>query len=436
MADIEIEWLTPDEFENLSENEREIYERRYFELLQNSDVEDENCGYLTDDEEQPSAFCSENIEHSDAESIEMPEFNPIDTDSDYDGDECNEFNEATNGYIAKDHTIWSNEPPMHRKMLAHNILRSSASGPKRKTEGLSMFHTFKLIMSPEMCDVVIRETNRKAKQHFDQLQLKNPSAACRSMNPLTRSEFDAYLGILLLAGATHSKNVPSQDLWKTNSHPLFRAAMSLRRFWEINRYIRFDNGRTRDERKKSDKAAAISDIFGMLNSNLQSSYVAGPSVTVDEQLFPYRGGTGFTQYMPSKPAKYGIKVWWVCDAVSSYPINGQIYTGMAPSGQRERNQGERVVKELCNRFRGSGRTVICDNFFTSYNLAISLMLDYKLALLGTVNKRRTFVPTCFANPNGREIQSTLFAFSSNVTMCSYIPKKKQVCSSLIYTTFR
>lgn len=104
----------------------------------------------------------------------------------------------------------------------------------------------------------------------------------------------------------------------------------------------------------------------MLNSNLQSCYVAGPAVTVDEQLYPYRGGIRFTQYIPSKPAKYGIKVWWVCDAKSSYPIKGIIYTGRSTTGEREKNLGEKVVKDRgCALFKGSGRNITCDNLFTS-----------------------------------------------------------------------
>ena len=58
--------------------------------------------------------------------------------------------------------------------------------------------------------------------------------------------------------------------------------------------IRFDNGNTRQHRKQSDKAAAISAIFLMLNSNLQKHYIAGANITVDEQLYGFRGGTGFT----------------------------------------------------------------------------------------------------------------------------------------------
>ena len=88
-----------------------------------------------------------------------------------------------------------------------------------------------------------------------------------------------------------------KGLWKTTSHPLYRAAISLRRFWEISRFIRFDNGNTRQHRKQSDKAVAITDIFLMLNSNLQKNHIAGANVTVDEQLYGFRCVTGFTQYI-------------------------------------------------------------------------------------------------------------------------------------------
>lgn len=79
-------------------------------------------------------------------------------------------------------------------------------------------------------------------------------------------------------------------------------------------------------------------------------YRLGPEVTVNERLVPFRGEllmlvmmmsgfvfvffilpfschfpplivTGsclFRQYMPSKPARYGIKIWVVCDTCSRY----------------------------------------------------------------------------------------------------------------------
>lgn len=98
-------------------------------------------------------------------------------------------------------------------------------------------------------------------------------------------------------------------MWKTTSYPLYRASIGIYRFWNILRFLRFDDANTREERQRTDKAAPMRDLWTMLNSNLRKYYRPTENLTVDEQLFPYRGRTKFTQYIPSKPAKYGIKVW-------------------------------------------------------------------------------------------------------------------------------
>lgn len=81
----------------------------------------------------------------------------------------------------------------------------------------------------------------------------------------------------------------------------------------------------------------------MLNANLAKNYKPTANLTIDEQLLPYRGRTRFTQYIPSKPAKYCIKVWWICDAENSYSLIGQLYVGKSSDG-REQKVGEKVVE--------------------------------------------------------------------------------------------
>src|ERR1044071_5533645 len=98
--------------------------------------------------------------------------------------------------------------------------------------------------------------------------------------------------------------------------------MSHTRFRMPLRFIRFDNDITRPQRCRSDKAAAIRDMWIMLSSNFEKGYRSRECLMVDEQLFGYRGRTRFTQYMPSKPEKYGIKIFWACDAENSYPLRG------------------------------------------------------------------------------------------------------------------
>ncbi|KAF2878860.1 hypothetical protein ILUMI_27310 [Ignelater luminosus] len=124
--------------------------------------------------------------------------------------------------------------------------------------------------------------------------------------------------------------------------------MGPNRFWSISRFLRIDNANNCADRLATDKAAVITDILNLLNANLRSFYSASGRLIVDEQLFACRGRTRFTQFMLSKPAKCGIKVWWVCNVRNSYPLTGQIYTGKVIAA-RETNQGERVVKDLCRR---------------------------------------------------------------------------------------
>ena len=65
-----------------------------------------------------------------------------------------------------------------------------------------------------------------------------------------------------------------------------------------------------------------------------------------------------------------------------------------------------------------------DNFFTSFDLAKS-MLSRQLTICGTVKKNRRFLPPVILDAQ-RPILSSQFAFQEDVTLVSYVPKKKNV----------
>ena len=142
---------------------------------------------------------------------------------------------------------------------------------------------------------------------------------------------------------------------------IIKKTMSFYRFSSIKRILRFDLKKYRD---KGDKLAPIETIFNLFSKNLRSSYIPSEQLTIDEQLLTFKGRCPFKVYIPSKPGKYGIKIWAACDAKNGFVCNTQIYTGkigLVP----EKNQGERVVMDMCGPFLNKGRTVTCDNFFTT-----------------------------------------------------------------------
>ena len=71
--------------------------------------------------------------------------------------------------------------------------------------------------------------------------------------------------------------------------------MSFNRFSALARYIHFDDGRIHAQRLRDDEAAPISDVWNFIN--LARNYSPHGSITIGEQLFPYRGKPKFTQYI-------------------------------------------------------------------------------------------------------------------------------------------
>ena len=200
--------------------------------------------------------------------------------------------------------------------------------------------------------------------------------------------------------------------------------MSYQRFKFFLRSVRFDNFRDRATRLPHDKLAAIREVWKNFLSNLRRSYIPEDVVTVDEQLVGYRGKAPGRTYIPSKPRKYGIKIFWACEAQSGYALNAIIYTGRQGT-EVHRNLGHDVVMELMEPYYGSGREVVTDNFFTSHKLALSLLRE-TLTLLGTIRSHRREIPEDLRNKK-RPVTSSLFAFDheNKVTLVSYIPKKNK-----------
>ncbi|XP_063324883.1 piggyBac transposable element-derived protein 3-like [Pelmatolapia mariae] len=244
---------------------------------------------------------------------------------------------------------------------------------------------------------------------------------CEDWRDVDGVEMRAYIGILILAGVYRSIDETTCGLWVDKTgRAIFRATMPLYRYSQISANIRFDDKLTRPGRFRSDKLAVIRVLWEKWVARLPLLFKPGVDVCVDEQLVAFKGRCGFRQYMPRKPAKYGIKIWVTCDVATSYPWKMEIYTGKSPGSSREVNQGMRVVLQLTEGLQG--HTVTCDNFFTSFSLAEEL-LRRKLALVGTIRRNKPELPPQLVQLRQRKILSSLFAFTKTTMAVSYMPKQ-------------
>lgn len=416
-------------WKRMTPEEKDRYVSRLLDELSSEEDDDKvpDSGEENDNEENEMTIQAEDIYASDEEHDAVLEVqSESESDSEYE-DEL-PANTSQEYYVSKDGTKWNKDPQSTGRKRLHNIVRIGNKGTKRTLDTSSPLSIFKSFMTEEIVSIIVRETNRKAETTLSEQN--------KTWTRVTETELYAYFGLLLAAGRNHANLVHTKELWQTSSDPVFRATMSLERFWAISRFIRFDNQITRLERQRNDKAAAIRDIWEMLNVKLRDNFTPGEAVTIDEQLFPYRGRTKFTQYIPSKPAKYGIKVWWACDATNGYPCQGIIYTGKKDGQVRETNQGQRVLLELSEAYKSSGRTIVADNFFTSLE-AVKILQSKALAFVGTLRKNKTCIPAEMMPARDRPACSTEFGFQENVSLVSYVPKKNKavlLLSSVHYGT--
>lgn len=66
----------------------------------------------------------------------------------------------------------------------------------------------------------------------------------------------------------------------------------------------------------------ISDTWYESMANVQSCYIHKPCIPIDEQLFLQS-----SQFMNSKPDKYGQKFWMAVDKDQNYVVNTFPYLG-------------------------------------------------------------------------------------------------------------
>lgn len=303
---------------------------------------------------------------------------------------------------------------------------------------------FKQLITPELVATIVKYTNLCADQYYIKQYKEKSTVRSRKWKETDSTEIYAYIGILLFAGANKNHNVQARDLFHHTNMPFCRSVMFLERYEQITRFLRFDDSSTRSARFKTDPLAPIRGVWSTFLSQLLTNYRPGADLTIDEQLLITRGYCTFVQYIPSKPGKYGIKIFWVVDAKTSHPLFAEIYTGEEEKGPDGR-VALTLVKRLTQKFQNIGHNITMDNFFTSYALAKE-MLQLDTTILGTIRQTSQGLPDQIADPffekekkrrakltPGQRAQldplpalrapfSTVFAFTDGVQLTSYIPK--------------
>jgi hypothetical protein len=218
------------------------------------------------------------------------------SDSNVSDDDTHIDTNTQSATIEKSSILWSthkNTAP--GRLPATSIMKKK---PSSVTPVQTIIQTFKLFITNEILNEIILQTNKYASRYVDQQNQKrlnvgtNPTKSNKWEN-LDCIELEAFLGLLTQASVGHVNHESLTELWDiSQSRPIYHATMSLQRFKQLLRFLRFDDRQRRD---KLNRLALIQYVLQGFIKQLPRNFVPGEKITVDEQLIRFRGRCLFVQ---------------------------------------------------------------------------------------------------------------------------------------------
>lgn len=210
------------------------------------------------------------------------------------------------------------------------------------------------------------------------------AAAPHDWRPTTVAELYAFLGAHLFMGIDR---LPRTELYwsSTFGHPLLTSLFSRDRFSQLLRFFRVVA--PDEDAAARDPLPHVRALAAKLNASFAAHAAPSQRLTLDEAMVAYKGRATIKQYIPSKPHKWGYKIY--CLSSEDYLLRFEVY-----AGKEERSvEGATydTVMRMLQGYEDRAHILFTDNWFTSPTLLLALQRK-SIRLCGSVRRNRKGMP--------------------------------------------
>ena len=146
----------------------------------------------------------------------------------------------------------------------------------------------------------------------------------------------------------HADQTELIQLLKKGHHNVQLDKESLEKLWSKYENL---NYKSKIESSKIENGELVAIVVTKITGSYEingnkfelESEIKSEQYFANEQLVKFCGRCPFRQYIPSKPRKYGIKFWIICDSTTSYAFKMDIYKGKETNERRASNLGTNVA---------------------------------------------------------------------------------------------
>lgn len=307
-------------------------------------------------------------------------------------------------------------------------------GPQlNRTANYTPLELFQLFFSTTVIDTLVKHTNANGK--------KKKSDQQKPWVTVTKEDMYSFLSLVLYMGMVPLKAMT--DFWKGSrlySLPFPCSVMPSNRFLAISRSLHMNDPAVEaaNDLKKGtpayDKLCRIKPLYEQILAACYTFFHPYQHISVDERMVATKARIGLKRYVPSKPTKWGIKLFVLADSSCGYTLNFFVDAGKDPEATGKGRSYDIVMRILNIPFLGRGYKLYVDNFYTSPSLFRDLLLR-KIWACGTVRPNKAGYPKKKENdltdktPRGAirwirqgELLFVKWMDTRQVTMCSTMHK--------------
>lgn len=203
---------------------------------------------------------------------------------------------------------------------------------------------------------------------------------------ISETEIRQFIGVLIMTGVY---SFPEQRFfWKGSTRVESIASnISRDRFLQIKKFLHVvDNTEQLNSNDPNyDRAFKVRPLLNIVKENFRR-IPKEEKLCVDEQMIPYKGKSIMKQHMPSKPIRWGYKMFLLAGGESGICYDFVLYTGKGDKA--EYGFCTDIVLTLCETVpRNLNHQLYCDNYFTTIRLQVELK-KMGIFATGTVKSNR------------------------------------------------
>ncbi|XP_040286033.1 piggyBac transposable element-derived protein 4-like [Bufo bufo] len=311
---------------------------------------------------------------------------------------------------------------------------TAQAGVNVPTQNFAPIDFFKLVITEQLLQEIVLQTNLYAQQFL----ASNPSsfyAKPHYWKPTTVPEIKQFLALTFNMGLTKKSELRSY--WSSNPiyhMPIFSAVMARARYEILMRFLHFNDNTLCPRRE--DRLHKIRPLINHFNKIFPELYTPQKNIAVDESLIHFTGRLAFKQYIPSKRARYGVKLYKLCESGSGYTYAFRVYEGkdtqLSPSGcPTYMGINGKIVWDLISPLFRKGYNLYLDNYYTSVPLFKHLYMEGTICC-GTVRSNRKGFPKSLVNTRLNQGESSCLR-SSELLAVKYRDRRNVFMLSTLHT---